>query len=165
MLRARSIRSGISTPTPTMSWNLPSKEKPAEHRLLRGRVEDEGRGPGKDFLHQVQAQGRLVVGRGDQDRDFPHRLQTPIGVVIQISEKNEMIVFLPLPFQGVDQRRRIRALLSIQRISSPGMGVEEDPVRVAVEGLDIARPLDAEPFDHDAVEDGLPVGYSFFQVT
>jgi hypothetical protein len=136
---------------------LPANEN--QHALLRGRVENESRRASEDLSHDLQVERRFIVRGRDENRLPGQGLQPPIGVVIQIRKKDPSIVRPGIPGDGLDQGRAAGALpLHPFVLVGLGMGVGEDPLRIAVEGLDVARIVHVEPFDRDAVDDRIPLG-------
>ncbi|OQB57828.1 MAG: hypothetical protein BWX98_01196 [Candidatus Aminicenantes bacterium ADurb.Bin147] len=132
-------------------------EAGGQHRPLGRGVEDESRRPGENLLHQVQPEGRLVMGRRDQKRFSLEHPQAPEGVVVEVGEEDEPVVEGLLPLEGEDEIEAERPLpLHPPQLVLGGVGVGEDPVRVGVERGDVPRPLDPVSLDDDAVEDEFP---------
>ena len=87
------------------------RELSGKHISFRLCIEHKGIGQGEHLLHHIKVQSRFIMRSGNQYFLSLNSLKAPVGVVIEIGEKYEHIVFFLLLFQGITKRRTHGALL------------------------------------------------------
>ena len=117
----------------------PDCEAIAKEAALDVGVVGDGCWTGKYVFVHVQADGRLVVCRRDEDAALRIHMESEHRRRVEVREEDQRIVRRVLLLQVLDQRRTPGPLL-LQPclLVRCRVGVAEDPIRVRVERLQVA---------------------------
>src|SRR5438105_3051462 len=97
------------------------------------------------FLVDVEPDCRLIVRRWDQDCLLRRHSHAEHRRRIQVREENQNVVLILMALQVLQERRAPGSLLTQPfNLIFAGMRGVEDPFRVAVERIDVARPAVGE---------------------